>query len=198
MNTWDLLLQYAKIARPIILEDFRRDSCIASTAITIGVMQYFGIRAVPFPCRAMVFNKAFAERIDRARRLPNETETIEWTSGPDNAWSVGVGFPNTTQQYVGHLAAMVDDKYLVDASIDQANRPAKDMILPPVMLAGVSRDFRRAKKSERHFLRSDDGMVIIYEPRPKDKVWLSSPDWNEKTRHTRSVLRIVAALNNEK
>lgn len=193
MNTQSVLADFARIAHPIIREYFRADSCIASTAITIAVMKHFDIPAVEFPCRALVFNKAFMVRMRKEGHWPSPEETVEWTSGPDNAWSVGVGFPKTAEPYVGHLVAIVDNKYLVDASIDQATRPAKELFLPPVLVTPITRNFRRNK--EKFELTNEHGERLIYEPRPKDKVYLQAPDWTDTSRHTRPVLRIIAAMN---
>jgi len=92
-ETSDLLSRYAQVARPIILEHFRLDSCIASTAITKGVLEHFGLKAVPYPCRATVYNAAFTKKLRDTRRFPkNQQECLEWEG--EGAWSVGIGFPS--------------------------------------------------------------------------------------------------------
>jgi len=193
MNTWNLLLRYAEVARPIILQHFRADCCIASTAITIDVLKALDVSAVPFPCQAMIFNAAFIERTNRLGRWPTREEMLEWTNG-SGPWSVGLGYPPNDEEYVGHLAVIADNKYLVDASVDQATRPLYHLFLPPVLLANVSRDFRRSKKGAEFKLRSETGDLIIYQPQPKNRVYLTAPDWVDKSRHTAAVTKILANL----
>jgi hypothetical protein len=190
MNTLDLLLAYSKVARPIIREYFRADSCIASTAITIDVLRHFGIGVVPFPCRALIFNHSFANRI-KLEGWPTPEQTIEWTND-GKSWSVGIGYPNGSDPQVGHLIAIVEEKYLVDASLDQASRHEKDLIVPSVMVQQIPRSFRRSQT--KFSIESSRGDVVIYEPDPKSRVWLTSFDWKDKTRRQEAVEKILSKL----
>jgi hypothetical protein len=195
MTTWDVLLRYTEVARPIIREYFRADSCIASTAITIEVMKRLGIVATPYPCRVLVFNAPFMSRVKRERRYPDSTEVIKWTTGT-NLWSVGVGYTTNNEPHVGHLIAIVENKYLVDASIDQASRPHKGILLPPVMIGAVSRDFRRFKKGSKFEIEGPDGTLVTYRPdHHTHNLYLKSTNWTDKALLAPAVTRITAELS---
>ena len=189
-----ILTNYARIARPIILDYFAAASCIGSTAITIDVLKALDIPAVPFPCRVQIFNAKFIERVLREGRFPaGRQEIVEWTEGT-GLWSVGLGYPKPGELNVGHLAAIVDNKYIVDASLDQASRPEHDLILPGVLVGPVSRDFRRAKHDARLQVTGPKGQVLVYEATPKTTAYLKSLDWTEPQRRIDVVRRILAQL----
>lgn len=99
-------------------------------------------------------------------------------------WSIGIGFPpdDLSTPFTGHLAALVDNKFLVDASLDQASRPQYDLHMPPVLVSEVPRDFRRGKKGTRHFIENAKGDVVIYEHQLENKFYLISKDWTEESR----------------
>lgn len=161
MTTCDILRRYAAVARPIIRQDFAAASCIASTAITIEVLRLHGISAVPFPCKVLVFNAPFVQRIEREDRFPDAAETIVWTTGTD-LWSVGLGFSRPHEQHVGHYVALAEGRYLIDASIDQASRPEKGINLPPVMVGDVNPDFRDGKAGTNYQVLGPGGELVWY------------------------------------
>lgn len=69
--------------------------------------------------------------------------------------------------YVGHLVAIVENRYLINSSIDQAERPGKEIFLPTVLVTEINRDFRQGK--EKHIIINNRGTVVVYEPRIKDR-----------------------------
>ena len=162
MPAGELIRRYVEVARPIILDDFAPNCCIAATAITLGVFRSLGIRAEPFSCRVVIFNRAFIDRSERAGRVPQTpAEVREWT-GDGLSWSLGVGWPAPhLTGWPGHLVALVEDA-LIDASIEQANRPAKGIVLPPV-LAAKAPSMNRAKIAPGGTLRTgypQDGAAV--------------------------------------
>jgi hypothetical protein len=99
------------VARPIMLVLCpKKDTCIRSTAITIGVLEYYGINAIPFPCSLVVCSAAHVNEPDLERL---------------RIGCIGVG---RRTEDVGHLVALVESKYLVDTAIDQVERPEKSML----------------------------------------------------------------------
>lgn len=190
MTAVEILARFASVARPIILQEFRADSCIASSAITMKVLSHFDLAARPFPCKLMVLNDAFVNRLETEGHWPTPDETIRWCED-GQSWSVGVGFSHSSEPEVGHLIVIVGEKYLVDASFDQASRPTRNLALPGVLVQPVPSSFRRSLES---FPYEGDGYVAIYEPAPKNKVWRSAPDWTEASRHTSCVEKIIVAM----
>jgi len=199
----DVLRRFATVARPIIRENFSETSCIGSTAITIRVLEHYKIKAVPFPCRVLVMNPRFVELVNQFGRYPTHEELLEWTN-KDTAWSVGVGYSLNDvgadvhgpvvgiHAYVGHLIVIANDEYMVDASIDQAARPAKQLVVPPVLVMRIPRNFRRGR--EKFSFVFDQGTALLYEPQPKSGVWQNAPDWKDKNRHTVSAGRILQEM----
>lgn len=178
------------IARQEILKDFRLDSCIGSTRTVIRVLKHFGYEAQPFPCRAFIYNPAFVKAIERGERPPEDT--IARSQWMDNmgAWSVGVGFqPDDAVKYVGHLAAVLPErKLLIDASLDQANRPHKNILIPPVVVAKVTDEFLRSEDVVEYGV---NGMRVVYEPRPEDRAWRESTNWNNSSQTKRAMKAII-------
>jgi hypothetical protein len=183
-----VLQRFAKVAYPIIRESFRVDSCIASTAITINVLSHHGIKAIPFPCSVFLMNAKFVELVERLRRKPTPQEFDEY-----GAWTVGVGLAPPGVKMVGHLVAMVEDKYLVDASLTQGNRPAKQIEVPPVLVARIPRNFRRGKETFK--VQGLLGTVARYESQFKNKVWMQSRNWTDRSDQVYSVNKILAAMD---
>jgi hypothetical protein len=128
----DVLLQAtADAARAAVLRRYRPDSCIATTRVVIEALRYFGVTARPWAVDLQIYNAAAWAA--RAGDVP----AADW---PDDAWTIGIapaGYAAsgaTDQNNVGHVVAVTAGR-LVDASIDQASRPAKGLTLTPVVAA---------------------------------------------------------------
>lgn len=128
----DGLLAYA---RPEILRYFAADSCIASTRIALDVLGYFGIHAKAVPVSVTVFNedaRAIYERdgIEEVARAVHAARHQD-TGGP---WTLGIGvdLPGKPPG-PGHVVAVLPrQRLLLDLSLDQANRPKKNLLLGPL------------------------------------------------------------------
>jgi len=194
MTVEEILKVYTRIARPIILEYFRKDSCIASTRITIEVFSRLGFKAIPFACHVQIFNDKFREIFEREKHWPTKGEMEKWIT--QGAWSIGFGYgDHKGERYIGHLVAIVENKYLIDSSIDQAERPHKEIFFPAILVTEVKRDFRRGK--ENLTIINDRGTVMVYEPKIKDRKWEVSPDWTVISRHRPAVGRILLEIQQE-
>lgn len=126
-----------KVAREEILTTFAPDSCIASTRIGIDVLRYFGVTAKPIPVSVTIFNEDARrileeEGIEAVATAVQGRETLD-IGGP---WTLGLGVstPNHAPG-PGHLAIAIPHHLtIVDLSLDQANRPRKNIALTPVAL----------------------------------------------------------------
>ena len=194
MNIEEVLKVYARIARPIILEYFRKDSCIASTRITVEVFTRLGFKTIPLPCQVQIYNSKFREIFEREKHWPTKEEMEKWIT--EGAWGIGIGFgDNKEEGYLGHLVAIVENKHLIDSSIDQAERPNKEIFFPAILVTEVNRDFRRGK--DKLTIVNDRGTVMLYEPKIKDGKWEASPDWTVISRHIPAIERILLEIQQE-
>lgn len=162
------LAAITKASRAATLLACRSDSCIASTRILTGVLDYFGYSSEPLPCSAAIWNSAGFAASEA------HLEVSEW---PPEAHSVGVagtGRVSETGRWDGHLVAMVEGRWLIDPSADQFARPHRNIVVggPLVFdaLAWVDRTRLNC------WLRSD-GLVFGYQLMPNPGPWRASPDW---------------------
>ena len=107
------------------------------------------------------------------------------TKDDTGVWSI--------RQYIAGMKR-TSDSFIVDASISQASRPEKQIAIPPVFAARVTREFRRGNKAQEFTIGT--GVLAHYEPLPNgnNKVWKNAPDWIDKSRHVASVEKILAAM----
>lgn len=172
MDLIKIIQSMARIARPKILNEFRADSCIASTAIGIEVLTRLGILAEPLPVRAMVFNKPFVARIEKTGIFPQGDEIKTWTD-EDGSYSLGIGVG--TQQpgkWAGHLVVLVEKAYLVDLSVDQASRPQYGMTFEPFAIKVENSFF-----SGTPLVFGYNDCTFRYDVIASNLAYQASPDW---------------------
>lgn len=193
---------YADIARQVMLDrGWRVNTCIAATRVTINVLGAFGIAARPFCTSACVYSPEWVRLRNRLGREPSIEEQIA-----GGAWSVGLGLPDPPEGaeeinapeegdtgYNGHLVALVaDDALLLDASIDQAARPERGIVIPPeVNFMAATPEFVEGR--EPIVGENNLGAVVVYRRREDPPDWEIAPDW-DMHRHASVELAILRAL----
>jgi len=190
-TTEEVVRGLVKHARPEILKEFRADSCIATTAIGLDILTEFGVLAEPFPVRLLIFNEAFANRIEKGTPWPSNKELIQW-SEEDGSYSVGIGVG--TQQpgkWAGHLVILIEKRYLLDLSIDQANRPKYNMNFDPVCVEVDEKFFKGAPR-----VIQSNGSVIRIEALRNDG-YSTSPDWIFSSRRKKLVENILRLIKGD-
>jgi hypothetical protein len=193
MSTRSLTAVVAGIIRATsdaMLRDFRPDCCIATTRTVMRVLRHYGFDCEPLVVRAMIFNRAYVQAIDK--HTAKTERDADWRAWPDatGAHSVGLGFATGAPGFVGHLVALVPSAgRFIDASLSQASRPLKDIELPPAIAVPVTESFLTTA-GERLALSSGDGMLLVYERIMNDD-YRSSPDWRDKTRTKRAMKAII-------
>lgn len=121
--------------RPLVLESFATDSCIATVRITLDTLSYFGILAKPMAVQVIILNSEAAQQLAHGvtfERLSEEMQRIarDEEGGP---WVVGLGVALDADTPGRHLAAWIPSLNLcLDYSIDQASRPHKGLALSPI------------------------------------------------------------------
>jgi hypothetical protein len=194
----EVVTAYAEVARPIMLWSWTPASCIAATRVTVNVLGAYGISARPYPVAAMVYNRAYMRLAARLGRWP---EIEEQHADPAGAWSLGVGVEgdpddprwSTRNGYDGHLVALaLNDTLLLDASLDQASRPERDIELrPSVVVTECTPEFLKGEVDVRGETRR--GVVVVYRRRENPQPWEDTPGW-QVTRHGPVEIAIVKAM----
>lgn len=115
---------YGEIARPIILRSFAKDSCIASTAITLDVLRRYRIPARALPVEAVAYNAQFVKRVEEEGRWPKDREESAVWYKESRAHAVFVtskvhDLATPTSEWVGHVVTLVMDRIVVDLTVDQ-------------------------------------------------------------------------------
>ena len=169
---------FAKIARPIMLKYMRTNSCIAAARTTIEVMKIYGLRAVEIPVcfafqvpardYARLAGFAAEERKDMRAR----SKTWQDLTSPDGAgWN-------------GHLVVLVEDRWLIDAAIDQADAPQFGVSVPAEVFV-VDMRGQAWNPNERFeinlglILDNGDHADLIYR-RIKDRSYLETEAWQDE------------------
>lgn len=177
---------FKMVARKEILKDFREDSCIASTRITIRVLKHYGYKSVPLPVECIVYNPEWVDCILAGFHPPlhNEEDLKRWCDRY-SAWSLGIGIEHKTT--IGHLiAALPNYGIIVDASLSQANRPAKNISLPPVFIGNLTASVWMYKVRR---------CLLLYRPVLDNTAYLESPDWLQTSRTDRATEAIIAHID---
>ncbi len=194
-DTFDTILDVLKrCARAEILKDFRPDSCIASTRIVIRVLGHFGFDAVPFPCVVYIFNKVFVDAVEGGHPIPQGPEELRaFLTRFKGAWSIGLGAREPTVDTVGHIAVIArGHSLLIDASLNQCDRPEYDIALPPVLALPVDANF--VDYGEPANFEVNNCLLRIQPELPWDQRWKASPNWidpQQTRRATRVLIRCI-------
>lgn len=129
----------ARAARAAVLERYEASSCVLTTAVLIDLAADFKLPLVPLVVRAILGNPAFFDLV-AAQGMPNKPTMDAWVRD-HGAWCVGLGYSEKTGQgrLNGHLVAMLNRRVLIDASLDQADRPQRDLRVGGPIVATMSR-----------------------------------------------------------
>lgn len=189
-----LLGTYAREARPVLLEYMRKDGCIAAARVTLDVLNFFGLPAEPIVVEVVLINQALRALRERLGRMPSlqEQQTLDPT-----CWGVGVGQEDTEGPgWAGHLVTLVSPapeySVLLDPTLDQADRPHKQIIAPPVVLCAVGPEFLAGT----HELAGEIqlGGKAAYHRRLTYEPYETSPDWYDPHRYDGCILRLIHLL----
>ena len=175
-----------RVARPIILEMFNKDSCIASTRIAIDALRYFGITAVPMSLSTTIYNSCAVEAFKQGKAIASivNFQSALCANKTSEAWFVMIGTGLSEQDpnnptWAGHLVAVIpDETVLIDLAIDQASRPAKNIDLEPFWLRIPQEDWWKGTDPVVEF--SDiSGSELVLDRRCSDPSgYLTSPNWD--------------------
>jgi hypothetical protein len=157
---------------------YRPDCCIAATRALIDVLDYFRLTARPLSVIATVFNPVMCERIERDAMPTLEEAERDWFPHGCYSLAVGLGDPEPGK-WPGHLVLNLEDRVLIDLTLDQANRPQHGILLPMPILAPLSPGFLT---EEGQMVGLVNGCRVVYEARPFDRSFERSKDWTHRKR----------------
>lgn len=153
---------------------YARRTCILHTRVAVDTLRAFNIRARPLACRLMVLNAAYARRSNQLGRMLDPDEML-----PEEH-SIGIGFGRGEMPgYDAHVVAVVDERYILDLTLDQASRPQREISLRPGHFP-APREFLSG--AEPFVFDAPDGTRVHYAAVPDDRGFLRVPDWAELPR----------------
>lgn len=156
-------LWLADRARPILLRRFTPDCCIESTVAALDFLRARGVACRELSVQVMAFNAA-AWKLYRNGSRVQESAADRATWDMLGAWSVGIGFIDTPTpkpgRFAGHLVALVEERWLLDLSIQQASRPRHKLRLDDAVLAACDPAYLAAGGTYPY--AGPDGSVLVY------------------------------------
>ena len=170
-----LMARFGRLARPVMLKVLNRNSCIASSKITVDCLTQFGLtvtaHAVKFLVTAPSLKLVYAAgTTERGRRLTaDKTLNCQMVAG-----LVG-------RDMLLLLSVAQRTSYL-DASFDQASLPDRGMTIPPCMLIlPIPPDAPDTDLEITAVLILDDGLEIKVQYFPtNDDSFMSTDAWNDE------------------
>jgi hypothetical protein len=189
----DLLARMAPVVREEMLRVAVPNCCVATVAVLRRVFRHFHFETSPLAVTVTIRNAKMIEALTLGTPIPSDPEALGAWMQKTGAWAIGI-CPESAQlaarqgydAFGGHLVTRVQD-VIVDASLDQANRPQYKILIPPFMAVVISPKFL----SGGHALAGTvNGCEIIY-TRLTDSSWRTSPDWTNERTYRDTVNRII-------
>ncbi len=161
---------FAEHAEPVLAARCSPTRCLNGTRVCIDVLRQFGVKARPVSVRATVMNAAFRTRLETLGRWPTEAEMDAIIEA--GGWAIGVdcgGTDEASNAWGGHLVAVAQQRWLVDAGAVQMHRPAREIVVPPVFVGEVGRPFLAGRGGVEY--ETPGGGTLAYRARLDDESW---------------------------
>jgi hypothetical protein len=180
--------------RAVILKEFQLNSCIATAAIAMTVLEKFGIAANPLSVQATIYNAPCLKRLRGGESIPaSRAELLAWHQ-QDGAWMIGVGMGEAQPgMWPGHLGVVAEGATYIDLAIDQVRSKTGKVYMKPLRCP-VNPQFLAGEKD---LCLSNEKVGVVYTALPQDRSYEVSPYWcHEKHRQAKSRVasRIVSML----
>jgi hypothetical protein len=125
INADQIVHEFGALARPVMREFMTKASCIASARTTVEVMSLFGLKAVPVPV-SFIFHVPARKYMrvcgfNREEKKRMRAAAADWRPSSERGWNA-------------HLIVFVENRWLVDPSIDQAGCEELGVIVPEEVL----------------------------------------------------------------
>jgi hypothetical protein len=179
-------------------QDIRPDVCVGATRIACLALAEVGIKASPLTTRVDAMSPRYRQAVERG-----ELEAAKGDShllhriGAEGGWTVVIGHPDNEERlrpdgsrgFNGHLVALVERRWVLDLTIQQANRPAKNMIFEPHHFA-VTPGFMGGAPT---IMVNERGCALVY-VRIENNTYAVAPDWTKVRRDDRIVRETARRL----
>lgn len=183
------------VVRREMLKEFTPDCCIATTRVLKRALAVFGIEAEPVAVGVRIYNAAMRRLLNRAP-LPTDPRKKERLLALTGAWGIGICPHGNEERFGGHLVLRVGS-LLVDASLQQAERPNKGILLDPLVVAKPHPAFFAPKQYGEEFGIDIHGCLVVYE-RIRDESFRRAPDWLRTGSPYTDVLRGIVSATKER
>jgi len=180
----ELLERLAPVAYPTLREFYRHDCCIAAAAILIRVFEHYGFEANAIPVTLQIYNAPMVKLLMNEAPLPEDPDRRAKLFELTGAWGIGVvpaastlatlnGVPGGG--YGGHLLVRVKE-FLIDATLAQATRPDKQIVLPQLLATPHAFELLNSNAVSLEV----NGCAVVYRL-SSDETYLEAPDWKRRT-----------------
>lgn len=178
--------------RWLVKQWFIPNSCIMSTALMCQLLEGHGLIGFPLSCVVMVMNEIASNYIeDRFTLGADNDQAMRDLANLPGAYIVGIGLSGiprprrlrldvANNKWVGHLVTIAIDpkrnkKWLIDLTIDQADRPEHGIICQPYITA-IDNDMLGSSFTIDSNI---DGINtrILYDPQWGDMTYQATADW---------------------
>jgi hypothetical protein len=176
IDTVDVIDRFASIARPVMRQFMSATSCIGAARITIEVMRTYRLRAVEIPV-CFVFQvpaRAYARisgfPAEEREEMKAKLASWEHVAAEGGGWD-------------GHLVVLVENRWLIDAAIDQADAPRFGVSVPAEVFV-VDTDGQDWNPNENFeiqlglILDNGDNATLYYRS-ISDRSYLETEAWND-------------------
>lgn len=159
--------------REVMLEEFAAASCVASCRVARELLRAYGVGARALQVEATVYNAAYATALEEGSDPAAAEGARAVQLGADGAKGDG--------RHPLHVALVLEDG-LLDPSLDQADRPAKDIAVGPSFFPWPSDADRDAFLTGATVLwKRQDGLAVTYRVR-RSRFFEDSPNWGRRDR----------------
>lgn len=138
-------------------EDIGQGSCIKTCRILKTVLRHFGFESSPVSVSIRVFNpiatKVIKDNAGSLRSLDELFETMTKTEGARflECSPMNGGLWDGQGGYNAHVVLVCQD-VAIDATVQQFNRPAKNIMLPPMVVTPADKDGAWGTEVNRCFI----------------------------------------------
>lgn len=190
LDLYKTVSDFCRNANTILPEVFSPDCCLNGTRVVIEGLSKFGIRVEPVSVYVVAVNKAYKDFTKELGDLP----TVEQLQAdPREPWAIGVDTQNVarTDGWPGHLVAIVEGRFIVDAAAGQYSRPQRKIHIPNVVMAPAPARFTR--RGVISLPLPEDGQ-LEYKARKGDLSYENVAGFQRHAANLSVAARIVASL----
>jgi hypothetical protein len=180
-DTDEIVKALGYVQRPI-QATFGANACIVATRVAVEVFRHHGVRVQPLAVHVEIFNPPAVESVERGEDPTGRgcrVVQLGFTGKPQSGDTVDM-----------HVVAAVEDRLLLDMTLDQICYPEHGIELPPGIFYGLPPKFARGGRIGFRV----KGCEVVYVAHPEEKGYLAAPDWTDRARRQPFVDSTLARL----